>query len=65
MTINDVGDRFKDLPLGFSFSLAMNEKALDNFAKMSDTEKQQVVEEARSAQSKGEMQQIVNRPGEE
>lgn len=50
----------KDMPLGFAFQLGMNEKALNNFTKMTDGEKRQVLEAARSVSSKQEMRGIVN-----
>lgn len=35
-----------DMPMGFAFQLSMNEKAMENFAGMSDEEKQQVLDAA-------------------
>jgi len=49
----------KEMPLGFAFQLGMNEKALNNFANMTDAEKRQVLEAARSVKSKQEMRGIV------
>lgn len=48
------------LPLGLSFSLAMNEEAMNSFAGMTEQEKRQVIEAARSTQSKQEMTNLVD-----
>lgn len=47
------------LPLGLGFRLAMNEKAMDSFSGMTEDEKQQVIEAARSVRSKHEMERLV------
>lgn len=49
-----------DMPIGFAFQLSMNEKAMENFAGMSDEEKQQVLDAARSVTSKQQMRGIVS-----
>lgn len=49
----------RDMPMGFAFQMAMNEKALNNFAKMTEEEKRQVLEAARNVSSKQQMQSIV------
>ncbi len=49
-----------DMPIGLSFQLGLNEKALSVYAKMDDEEKQQVVEAARNVTSKRKMQQLVS-----
>lgn len=48
------------LPLGLGFGLATNQRAMMEFASLSDKEKQQVIEAARQVQSKEEMQRFVN-----
>lgn len=48
-----------DMPMGLSFQLGLNEKALTAYARMDDAEKRQVVEAARNVTSKAEMQQLV------
>ena len=48
------------IPMGLGFGLAMNEKAMVNFASLQDAEKEQVVEAARNVQSKKEMQNLIN-----
>lgn len=48
-----------DMPMGFVFQLSMDANAMNNFAKMTEEEKRQVVENARSVTSKEEMRGIV------
>ena len=54
----------ENMPIGFSFTLATNQEALSNFAKMTDEEKRQVLEAARNVQSKSEMQRFVDSIGD-
>lgn len=49
----------KDMPMGFAFQMALNEQAMENFAGMTEEEKKQVLEAARSVHSKQEMKGIV------
>lgn len=51
----------EELPIGFGFSLAMNEKAMKKFAKMDENQKSRVIEQSRHANSKHEMEQLVNK----
>ncbi len=48
-----------DMPMGLSFQLGMNPKAMDAYGKLNDEEKRQVVEAARNVSSKSEMHRIV------
>ena len=48
-----------DMPMGLSFQLGANPKAMDAYAKLNDEEKRQVVEAARNVTTKSEMHQIV------
>lgn len=48
-----------EMPLGFSFSLAMNEDAMKNFAGMDEMGKHSVVDQARHVHSKAEMEALV------
>lgn len=48
------------LPLGFGMALAMNEPAMKNYANMTETEKEHIIMQCRDAQSKEEMQKIVD-----
>lgn len=49
----------RDMPMGLAFQMATNEKALENFARMTDAEKRQVMEAARNVTSKEQMRGIV------
>lgn len=49
-----------EMPMGFVFQLSLNEKAMENFAKMTEEEKKQVLETARSVTSKEQMKSIVS-----
>lgn len=48
-----------DMPMGLSFQLGLNEKALTAYAKLDDQEKRQVVEAARNVRTKSEMRKLV------
>lgn len=52
-------DNRYEMPMGLSFQLGLNEKALMAYARMSDEEKRQVVEAARNVTSKAQMQELV------
>lgn len=56
---------YEDIPLGLSFGLATNVKASAAYGEMSDAERKQVIEEARQANTKTEMEALVNRIGRE
>lgn len=58
------GNLEEELPIGFGLSLAMNEKAMNRFAQMDETQKKEVIEESRHVSTKREMEQLVNRIGE-
>ena len=47
------------IPLGFAMALSQNSKALERFALLSKEEKKSLTEKAKHADSKEEMQQIV------
>ncbi|MEY8389792.1 hypothetical protein D3Z36_09400 [Lachnospiraceae bacterium] len=51
-------DRY-DMPMGLSFQLGANPRALDVYARLNEEEKRQVVEAARNVTTKSEMRQIV------
>lgn len=51
---------FKEVPVGFSMALAMNESAMAAYAAMTESQKQEILNKAKDAQSKHEMHQIVN-----
>lgn len=49
------------LPLGLSFGLAMDEKALENYSKLTEYEKEQLLAKSKSVKSKDEMRQLIQR----
>ncbi len=53
-------DNRNEMPMGFAFQLSLNEKAMENFAGMSQEEKTQVLDAARSVTSKEQMRGIVS-----
>ena len=53
-------DNKEQMPLGLSFSMAMDEKAMERFAGMSEVEKEMVINRARQADSKAEMETLVH-----
>ena len=54
-----VMEKKSDMPMGFVFQLALNEKAMENFAGMTENEKRQVIDVARGVTSKAQMKGIV------
>ena len=46
--------------MGLAFQMSMNEHAMDNFARMTEEEKSQVLEAARNATTKEQMRSIVS-----
>lgn len=50
----------RELPLGFGFALARNERAMQRYAQLSESEKEQIINRCRDAKSKVEMQKIVD-----
>ena len=53
-----------DMPIGFGLFLAMNSKSMEAFAKMSDEQKQKIVEKSRRMHTKEDMERFVNSLGE-
>lgn len=49
----------RDMPMGLAFQLSMNEQAMENFSRMTEEEKRQVLDAARSVTSKEQMRGIV------
>lgn len=58
-------ERAKEMPIGFTMSLAMNESAMERFAGMDEKARQEVIEESRTVKSKAEMEHLVDRLGNE
>lgn len=53
-----------NMPMGFTFSMSSNEKAMNNFARMSEEERAQVIQRARNVSSKHEMEKLIQDLGE-
>lgn len=58
------GGGAKDVPIGFSLSLSMNEQAMEHYSRMTKEEREGWIAKARQVQSKAEMERLVNRLGE-
>lgn len=52
-----------ELPLGFGMALAQNEAAMRRFESLSETEKQNIIQQTHTVASRREMQQLVARLG--
>lgn len=50
----------RELPLGFGFALARNEAAMQRYAQLTESEKEQIINRCKDARSKAEMQKIVD-----
>ncbi len=53
-------DGFGAVPIGFGMSLAMNERAMTSYAKMTEAQKEKMILQAKDAKSKEEMDRIVS-----
>lgn len=61
MDSNNAENAFlRNLPLGFGFALAQNEAAMQRYAQLTESEKEQIILKCKDAKSKAEMQKIVN-----
>jgi hypothetical protein len=49
------------LPLGLVFGLAMDEQAINNYGKLTEYEKEQILAESKGVKSKEEMQALIQR----
>ena len=52
------------LPLGLAFGMAMDERAIDHYGRMTEYEKEKVIAESKNVKSKEEMQQLIQRIGD-
>ncbi len=50
----------QQLPIGLGLSLAMNQRAMERFANMTEAEKEQAIGRSKKVKSKREMDRIVN-----
>lgn len=53
-------NNINEMPLGLAFQLSMREGAMENFAKMSEGQKQQIIAKAKVAESKDELRRLVD-----
>jgi len=51
------------IPIGFGLGLAMHENAMKNYSGMSHEEQQEVLERAKQAESKRDMELLINQIG--
>ncbi len=49
-----------EMPIGFSMALALNPEAMEKFAMMNETQKQQIIDGTHNIKSKKEMHEYVN-----
>ncbi len=49
------------LPLGLAFGMAMDERAIDHYGKMTEYEKEKVIAESKNVKSKEEMRQLIQK----
>ena len=47
------------LPLGLAFGMAMNNQALDNYGKLTEYEKEELIAHSKEVKNKEEMQQLI------
>lgn len=64
LNFNGAGIPYDGVPSGFGMALAMNEKALDGYAKLTEAQKEELINRSRDAKSKKEMERIVNSIGD-
>ena len=58
--LSTAGVPLTGLPMGFGMALAMNEAAMRGHAGLSETEREHIILKCKDAQSKEEMQRIVD-----
>ena len=51
---------FYKVPIGFGMALAVNEPAMNTYAKMTEAQKQEILNKAHNARSEKEMHDLVN-----
>lgn len=49
-----------EMPIGFSMALALNPEAMEKFAMMNETQKQEIINGTHNIKSKQEMHEYVN-----
>lgn len=48
------------VPVGFGMALSMNKDAMDNYARMTEADKEKLIARSHNAKSKEEMEEIIN-----
>ncbi len=56
--------RSDEMPLGFAMALAMNTSAMENFSKLDENRKHEIIEGTKNIKSRDEMRNYVNSIGE-
>ena len=51
---------FYKVPIGFGLALAVNEPAMNAYSKMTESQKQEIINKAHNVRSEKEMHDIVN-----
>ncbi len=51
---------YQSLPIGFGMALAMNFNAMNAYSAMTEEQKQAIVEKAKAARSREELQSIIS-----
>lgn len=67
MDMNQYHDNFmltNGLPMGLAMGMAMNEKAINNYSKLTEYEKEKLLAESKSVKNKAEMDQIIKNLGD-
>lgn len=49
------------LPIGFAMGMAMHQDALEAYSKLTEAEKERIINECRDAKSKADMDRIISR----
>lgn len=52
---------FKGIPQGLGMALSRNEKAMNNFSQLNDSERKRLIDLSRSVRSKAEMNRLVSK----
>ena len=50
-----------ELPMGFGMALAQNMEALNKFAQLSETQKQEIIDSTHNINSKDDIKKLVNK----
>ena len=59
--MNKLDEMDLEMPEGLAFSMAMNQKAMNNFCNMTPEQRKRVMDESRHVAEKEEMTQLIDR----